>query len=72
MHPLYTSVGIEKIANFKYFYITMNKNNSMNFEGKSYVTPSVNVLDVQAEGVLCGSFTGGRIDDATEEDWGTL
>jgi hypothetical protein len=50
----------------------MNKNNSMNWEGLSYVTPSVYVLNVQAEGVLCGSFTGGRIDDATEEDWGTL
>lgn len=50
----------------------MNKNNSMNLEGLSYVAPSVIVLDVQAEGVLCGSFTGGSIEDATEEDWGTL
>ena len=33
----------------------MNKNNSMNLEGLSYVAPSVTVLDVQAEGVLCGS-----------------
>ena len=37
-------------------YITMNKNNSMNWEAVSYETPSVNVLDVQAEGVLCGSY----------------
>lgn len=50
----------------------MNKINSTNWEGLSYVAPSVNVLNVHAEGVLCGSFTGGRIDDATEEDWGTL
>jgi hypothetical protein len=50
----------------------MNKNNSMNLEGLSYVAPSVNVLDVQTEGVLCGSFTGGSIDDATEENWGIL
>jgi hypothetical protein len=50
----------------------MNKNNSTKLEGLSYVAPSVNVLDVQPEGVLCGSFTGGRIDDATEDDWGTL
>ena len=50
----------------------MNKNNSMNLEGLSYVAPSVTVLDVQAEGVLCGSFTGGAIDDATEDNWGTL
>ena len=50
----------------------MKLNNSMNWEGLSYVTPSVNVLDVRSEGLLCGSFTGGSIDDATEEDWGTL
>lgn len=50
----------------------MTKNNSMNLEGMSYETPSVNVLNVMSEGVLCGSFTGGSIDDATEEDWGTL
>ena len=50
----------------------MTKNNSFNLEGMSYETPSVNVLNVQAEGVLCGSFTGGSIDDVTEEDWGTL
>ena len=34
----------------------MTKNNSMNLEGMSYETPSVNVLDVQAEGVLCASY----------------
>jgi hypothetical protein len=50
----------------------MNKNNSMKLEGLSYVAPSVTVLDVQPEGVLCGSFTGGSIDDATEENWGIL
>ena len=44
----------------------------MNLEGLSYVAPSVTVLDVQAEGVLCGSFTGGSIEDATEDDWGNL
>ena len=27
-----------------------------NFGEQSYETPSVNVLDVQTEGVLCGSF----------------
>ena len=50
----------------------MNKNNSFKQEVHSYETPSVNVLNVQAEGVLCGSFTGGTIDDAPEDDWGTL
>ena len=34
----------------------MNKNNSMNWEAVSYETPSVNVLNVQAEGVLCASY----------------
>ena len=34
----------------------MNKNNSFNQEVHSYETPSVNVLNVQAEGVLCGSY----------------
>ena len=33
----------------------MNKNNSMNWEAVSYETPSVSVLNVQAEGVLCAS-----------------
>ena len=47
----------------------MTKNNSMNLEGMSYETPSVNVLNVQAEGVLCAS---GVIEDAIEDDWGTL
>ena len=34
----------------------MNKNNSFKQEVHSYETPSVNVLNVQAEGVLCGSY----------------
>ena len=29
--------------------------NSMNLVGKNYENPTVTVLDVQAEGVLCGS-----------------
>ena len=33
----------------------MNKNNSMNWEAVSYETPSVNVLNVMSEGVLCAS-----------------
>ena len=33
----------------------MTKNNSMNLEGLSYVAPSVNVLNVMSEGVLCAS-----------------
>ena len=36
----------------------MNKYNSMNWEGKSYETPSANVLNVQTEGLLCTSTNG--------------
>ena len=46
----------KKQENLYKIYITMTKNNSMNLEGMSYETPSVNVLNVQAEGVLCGSY----------------
>ena len=42
----------------------------MNLEGLSYVAPSVTVLDVQAEGVLCGSYTwtqgGGGVYDGDD------
>ena len=46
---------LKRLKNIKNQILLMNKNNSMNLEGLSYVAPSVNVLDVQAEGVLCGS-----------------
>ena len=48
----------------------MNKNNSMNLEGLSYVAPSVTVLDVQAEGVLCQSYgdAGAAGKDLSEEN----
>ena len=57
-----------RLKNNKNQILLMNKNNSMNLEGLSYVAPSVTVLDVQAEGVLCGSYTwtqggGGVYDD---------
>ena len=38
----------------------------------TYEAPKVQTLDVLSEGVLCGSFTDCSIDDATEDDWGTL
>ena len=50
--------------------MTFNKNNTRGVQ--TYETPSVTTLEVLSEGVLCGSFTGGSIDDATEEDWGIL
>ena len=50
----------------------MNINYKSMQEASPYETPTVKALDILSEGVLCGSFTGGSIDDATEEDWGTL
>ena len=35
-----------------------------------YASPSVNVVDIHSEGLLCVSSQGGLIDDATEENWG--
>lgn len=35
-----------------------------------YETPLVKSLEILSEGVLCGS--GNTIDDAVEDDWGTL
>lgn len=47
--------------------MTFNKNNTRG--GQTYETPSVTTLEVLSEGVLCMS---GQIDDAIEDDWGTL
>ena len=41
-------------------------------ERSNYETPLVKTLDILSEGVLCGSFTANTIDDAHEDDWGTL
>ncbi|MBR5563792.1 MAG: hypothetical protein IKW11_06160 [Bacteroidales bacterium] len=46
----------------------MNKYNSMNWEGKSYETPSANVLNVYTEGVLCTSSNFGINDWEKDED----
>ena len=50
----------------------MTKNNSMKLEGMSYETPSVNVLNVQAEGVLCGSFDNPGYGYDDENDLGEI
>ena len=50
----------------------MNINYKSMQEASPYETPTVKTLDILSEGVLCGSFTGSSIDDATEENWGTL
>ena len=46
----------------------MYKNNSKNCEGQSYETPSVNVLNVMSEGVLCASGGFGIKDWETDDD----
>ena len=40
--------------------------------GVVYFAPSMSVLDVETEGLLCVSAPGSTIDPGTEDDWGTL
>lgn len=49
---------------------TNNKNNVWAVE--TYETPTITTLNIQSEGVLCMSSPDSTIEDATEEDWGTL
>ena len=44
---------------------------NFNAGGQTYQSPSLEVLDVLVEGLLCTSSTG-DIDNVTEEDWGIL
>lgn len=41
-----------------------------------YITPEIKSVEIKAEGMLCVSFgpatAGFMIEDATEENWGTL
>ena len=37
-----------------------------------YEAPSVKTLDIMSEGVLCMSSPTSTIDNAYEDDWGTL
>ena len=50
----------------------MTFNNKTMQEVSSYETPTVTTLEVLSEGVLCMSSPGSTIEDATEDDWGTL
>ena len=59
---------LKRLKNIKNQILLMNKNNSMNLEGMSYVAPSVTVLDVQAEGVLCQSGNFGIKDWEEDND----
>lgn len=49
---------------------TNNKNNVWAVE--TYETPTITTLEVLSEGVLCMSSPDSTIEDATEDDWGTL
>ena len=49
---------------------TNNKNNT--WGGQTYETPTVKELNIQSEGVLCMSSPDSTIEDAKEDDWGTL
>ena len=40
--------------------------------GAAYCAPSVSVLDVEAEGLLCLSGQGSSIAPGTEENWGEI
>jgi hypothetical protein len=50
----------------------MTFNNKTMQKVSSYETPSVTTLEVLSEGVLCMSSPNSTIEDATEDDWGTL
>ena len=50
----------------------MTKNNKTMQNVSSYETPSVTTLEVLSEGVLCMSSHDNTIENAYEDDWGTL
>ena len=50
----------------------MNLNKTLNMGGATYETPTITTLEFQAEGVLCMSSHDNTIDNAYEDDWGTL
>ena len=54
----------------------MNKLTQKMSLGKTYVAPEIKTVVMKIEGTLCTSFgtstPGYMIDDAEEEDWGTL
>ena len=50
----------------------MNQNKTFEMAGATYETPTITTLEVLSEGVLCMSSPGSTIEDATEDNWGTL
>ncbi len=47
------------------------KTNQNKFK-KDYISPSLTQQSLLNEGILCTSVPGAGIDNATEEDWGTI
>ena len=60
----------KKNQNFKYYIMTQI--NRQQQGGVVYFAPSMSVLDVETEGLLCVSAPGSTIDPGTEENWGEL
>ena len=50
----------------------MNLNKTFEMAGATYETPTITTLEVLSEGVLCMSSHDNTIDNAYEDDWGTL
>ena len=63
-------VDSKKNQNFKYYIMTQI--NRQQQGGVVYFAPSISVLDVETEGLLCVSAPGSTIDPGTEENWGEL
>ena len=53
-------------------YNFMNQNKTFDMGGATYETPTITTLEVLSEGVLCMSSHDNTIDNAYEDDWGTL
>ena len=62
--------GSKKNQNFKYYIMTQINRKQQG--GVVYFAPSMSVLDVETEGLLCVSAPGSTIDPGTEDDWETL
>ena len=61
---------LQEKSNFKYYIMAQTIKKQLG--GVAYCAPSVSVLDVEAEGLLCLSAEGSSIEPGTEENWGEL
>lgn len=63
----------ESMEENKQIQTIMNTNYKNNvWAVETYETPTITTLNIQSEGVLCMSSPDSTIEDATEDDWGTL